>query len=244
MDATERAGTEEAEKGSRPPAAAVIESALGEGRTTLSEYESKIVLAAYGVPVVEERLCSTAEEARRAAEEIGYPVAVKACSPDITHKTERGLVALGLMLPEGVQAAFENFQRETGWGVSVVVQRMVKGRREFLAGMKRDETFGPCVLFGVGGIMTEVLRDVSFRVAPLTLRDAREMMSEIKSSALLDEFRGAVPVDRGELAAVLLNLGRIGMELPRVREIDINPLVIEKGHPVAVDALMVLGGNS
>jgi acetyl-CoA synthetase (ADP-forming) len=117
---------------------------------------------------------------------------------------------------------------------------MVKGEREFVAGLIRDPQFGPCIMFGLGGIFTEVLKDVTFRVAPLEKRDAIEMMNEIKAKKLLDEFRGKPAVDRDVLASALINLGRIGLENDEIAEIDINPIIILKDKPVAVDALVVL----
>jgi len=117
---------------------------------------------------------------------------------------------------------------------------MIKGERELVAGLTRDPQFGPCVMFGLGGIFTEVLKDVTFRVAPLERYDAYEMMDEIKAKKILDEFRGKPAVDREKLADILINLGRIGLEHEEVAEIDINPLIIKDSMPVAVDALIVL----
>ena len=124
----------------------------------------------------------------------------------------------------------------------MLVQQMVAGDRELMAGLVRDPQFGPCVLFGLGGIYTEALEDVAFRVAPLSRWDARQMMDELRGGKLLDAFRGMPPVDRGALADILITLGTIGLENPAIREIDINPLKIRAdGQPIAVDALIILG---
>jgi len=123
---------------------------------------------------------------------------------------------------------------------AILVQEMIKGKRELMVGLTRDAQFGPCVMFGLGGIFTEILKDVSFRLAPLTQRDALEMMADIKGSKILDAVRGMEAVDRDATARILMEVGRIGLENDRVKEIDINPLIIRGGIPVAVDALVVL----
>ena len=123
---------------------------------------------------------------------------------------------------------------------AVLVQEMVKGVRELVVGLTRDPQFGPCVMFGLGGIFTEILGDVSFRVAPLTRNDALEMMQEIRAHKILDAVRGMEAVDRDRLADMLINVGRIGLDNENVKEIDINPVVISGKKPMAVDALVVL----
>jgi acetyl-CoA synthetase (ADP-forming) len=118
---------------------------------------------------------------------------------------------------------------------------MISGKRELMAGLTRDPQFGPCVLFGLGGIFTEILEDVTFRVAPLERRDALEMLQEIRAHKILTAFRGLEPVDRDALADILIRIGQIGLEEAKIKEIDVNPLIISHGKPVAVDALVVLG---
>lgn len=220
----------------------IIKQALENGRGALSEYESKLLLAGYGVPIVHEELAGTAEEAAAAAGRIGFPVAMKACSPDITHKTELCLVELNINKLEDVLDAFGMLTLRAGGKVDgILVQKMVRGDRELVAGMMRDVTFGPCVMFGMGGIMAEAMKDVSFRVAPLEKRDARNMMKEIRAAGILGPFRGKPAADTEALAGILIALGRIGLENPAVREIDVNPLIIAPdGSPVAVDALVTL----
>jgi len=221
------------------------EQATASSGRALSEAESKKLLADYGVPVVEEGTARTVEEARLAAEALGFPVVLKACGEGLTHKTELGLVCLGLADPGAVIRAAEEIEARLPDGVTAefLVQRQIQGRREFLVGLTRDLQFGPCVSFGLGGVMTEALEDVSFRVAPLQTVDAEEMIDDIRASKLLGPFRGEPAVDREILVATLLGLSRLGLERDDVQEVDLNPLVVDSatGRPVAVDALVVLG---
>lgn len=219
----------------------IIEAALKEGRTTLSEYESKLVLTHYQIPIAREKLCKDLNELKGAAQEIGYPLVLKGNSPDIAHKTENDLIRLDIRNEaEAGQAFSEIMGRMSGSSKTVLVQEMVKGKREFLAGLTRDPQFGPCVLFGLGGIFTEVLKDVSFRVAPFDKKEALEMMSETKAHKLLEGIRGMEAADKDSLAHILVQLGQIGLEQEKIKEIDINPLIISGARPVAVDALIVL----
>jgi len=220
----------------------IIDEALGEGRSQLSEYESKQVLAAYGLPVTDECLVNTPEALIPAAEKIGYPLVLKACSAEIAHKTEKGLIRVDVRNEEEAKTAFnEIVQRMNRDRGAVLVQQMIKGQRELVIGLTRDPQFGPCVIFGLGGIFTEILEDTVFRVAPLEKFDALDMMHEIKSRKILDAVRGLEAVNRDLLAEMLITVGRIGIENENIREIDINPVIISKGKPVAVDALVVLG---
>ena len=218
-----------------------IERAKAGGIKTLDEFESKKLLRSYGIPTVKERPVATSDECAAACAELGFPVVIKALSSKISHKTERNLVRVGVPNPEAARKAFNEIKAACGAEFeSVIVQQMVSGRRELVAGLTTDAQFGPCVMFGLGGIFTEVLKDVAFRVAPITVDDAMEMMNEIKAKAILGAVRGMPPADRDALAAILVSLGKIGMENPEVREIDINPIMLEGESPVAVDALVVL----
>jgi len=218
----------------------IIEEALKENRSTLSEYESKLVLASYGLPVSREKLIKTSKELDEAAAEIGYPLVLKGCSADIAHKTEKGLIRLDIRNAEEADVAFDEIMAGMNGAGAVLVQQMVKGKRELVLGLTRDPQFGPCVMFGLGGIFTEVLNDTAFRVAPLEKRDALEMMQEIKAHKILDAVRGMEAADREMLAHMLITVGRIGMENENIKEIDINPVIISGGQPIAVDALVVL----
>ena len=219
----------------------IIEKALEEGRTTLSEYEAKQVLASYQIPVTREILVEDVKDLSKAAEEIGFPLVLKACSSEIAHKTEKSLIRVDIRNDEEARIAFEEIRGNMdGDEKTVLVQELIGGKRELVVGLTRDPQFGPCVMFGLGGIFTEILKDISFRIAPLEKRDALEMLHEIKGHKILDAVRGMEAADRDMLADILLNVGRIGLENDNVKEIDINPLIISGNSPVAVDALIVL----
>jgi acyl-CoA synthetase (NDP forming) len=220
----------------------IINKVLKEGRTTLTEYESKQVLASYNLPVTREELVSSMEDLLKAAEQIGYPLVIKGSSAEIAHKTEAGLIRVDVRNDEEATVAFREISAAmngAGDG-AVLVQQMIKGQRELVVGLTRDAQFGPCVMFGLGGIFTEVLKDTVFRVAPLEKQDALDMMQEIRANKILEEIRGMTAVDKDLLADILMTVGKIGIENDRIKEIDINPLIISGGKPVAVDALVVL----
>lgn len=222
----------------------IINEAIREGRTTLSEYESKQVLASYRIPVTSEELVDNEEGLIKAAAKIGYPVVMKGCSADISHKTEKGLIRVDVRNDEEASSAFKEITAAMDvTDKAVLVQQLVKGQRELVVGLTRDPQFGPCVMFGLGGIFTEVLKDTTFRIAPLEKRDALEMMQEIKANKILENVRGMAPVDKNMLAEILITIGQIGIENEAIKEIDINPVIISDGKPVAVDALVVLEGN-
>jgi acyl-CoA synthetase (NDP forming) len=219
----------------------IIQKVLGEGRHVLSEYESKLLLAQYGIPVTREIVVEHETDLISAAQDIGYPLVLKGCSSEISHKTETNVIRLDIRTDEEASTAFRQIKANmNGRAGGVLVQEMVKGQRELMAGLTRDPQFGPCVMFGLGGIFTEILKDVSFRLAPLKRLDALDMMQEIKGHKILEAVRGMEPVNTDIMAQVLISLGDIGVENDPIKEIDINPLIIRSGKPVAVDALVVL----
>jgi acetate---CoA ligase (ADP-forming) subunit beta len=223
----------------------IIQKAADEGRSTLSEFESKELLSEYGIPVTREKIVQDVAGLKAAASEIGYPLVLKGCSANIAHKTEKGLIRIDLRTEAEAVAAFEEILAAmAGEDGGVLVQEMIKGQRELVVGLTRDPQFGPCVMFGLGGIFTEILKDISFRVAPLEKRDALEMMEEIRGKKILDAVRGMEAADIDQLAEILIAVGNIGMEHDRIKEIDINPLILSGSRPVAVDALVVLGDAS
>jgi len=220
----------------------ILDKALKEGRNTLSEYESKVILASYQIPITREIMAESSDEVITAAHEIGYPVVMKGCAPDITHKTEKGLIRTDIRDDREALDTFNDIMAGMNGikGAAALVQEMIRGKRELVVGLIRDPQFGPCVMFGLGGIFTEILKDVSFRLAPLEKRDALEMMGEIKAHKILDAIRGMDAVDRDVLSEMLINVGRIGTENDTIKEIDINPVIISGSRPIAVDALVVL----
>ena len=212
-------------------------------RQAMSEWASKTFLKDYGVPVVAEQVAATAGQAAQIARQIGFPVVLKAMGETLIHKTEGGLVHLHLFDENAVRDAAEQVSRQAGNALEgFLLQPHVSGRREFVAGMFRDAEYGPVVMFGLGGIFTEALSDVNFRLAPLSPGDAAEMIDEIRSRELLGAFRGEAAADRDMLAQALLGISRAAAENPDVVEIDINPLLISPdGSVLAVDALVVKG---
>ncbi|MEW5723819.1 MAG: acetate--CoA ligase family protein [Thermodesulfobacteriota bacterium] len=221
----------------------LIGKALKEGRSTLNEAESKRLLAAYGVPVVDEVAAAGPEAAAEAAAGLGFPVVLKGLGARLTHKTERGLVRLNLGTPEEVRRAADGIIRAAGDDLEgLLVQPRLPGRRELVLGLFHDDQFGPVVMFGLGGVFTEALDDVAFRLAPLDRPHAAHMLEEIRSSALLGEFRGERPARRDRIEEALVGLSRLALEQPEVREVDVNPLLVgPDGEVTAVDALVVLG---
>ncbi|HEY1117663.1 MAG TPA: acetate--CoA ligase family protein, partial [Acidimicrobiales bacterium] len=214
---------------------------------TLSEADSKALLASHGLPVAGERQASTADEAVGAAEELGYPVVCKLGGDAIAHKTERGLVRLGLADAAAVQAAAEDLlaaARPEDGDVHVLVAPMVKGNRELIAGLHLDPQFGMTVMLGVGGILAEAVADVTFRLAPISEVDAHDMIDDLATQALLGPFRGEAAVDRDALASVLLALSAAAEADRRIVSADCNPLIVTAdGKPVAVDALIELAAD-
>lgn len=218
-----------------------MKKAMLPGNTSLNEYESKQLLKSYGIPVVPEIKASDEADAAKAAREMGYPAVMKGLGQSLLHKTERGLVHLNLPDEASLRRAARSIAKEAGDELEgFLVQPQITGKRELVAGMFRDDQFGPVIMFGMGGIFTEALSDVSFRIAPLTESDALEMLGEIRSAALLGDFRGEAAADKTQLIQTLMGLSRISLGHPDIAEIDINPLLISpKGDICAVDALVI-----
>ncbi len=221
----------------------VITKAKSQGKTILTEAQAKQVLKKYGIPVVDEQVVDNIEEIKDATERYGYPVVLKGLGSRLTHKTERGLVKLNLKNKEEVHSAALYIKEAAGDDLEgFLIQPMLQGKREFVAGLFHDSQFGPTVMFGVGGIFTEAIEDVVFAVAPLEKNEARRMIEQLKAQKLLGEFRGEKAPDKEALVNTLVGLSKIGKEIPEIREIDINPLLVSAdGKVTAVDALVVLG---
>jgi acetyl-CoA synthetase (ADP-forming) len=210
---------------------------------TLSEAASKQLLGAFGVPFPPEQVVSSAEEAVGAADGLGYPVVVKLGGEGIAHKTERGLVRLGLgsaaQVRDAAGALLAAVTPDDG-EVHLLVAPMLRATRELIAGLHHDPQFGMTVMLGVGGVLAEAVADVSFRLVPIDPVDAEEMVDDLALQALLGEFRGEPAVDRAAVADVLLGLSRAATERDDLASVDLNPLLIVEGRPVAVDALVEL----
>ena len=208
---------------------------------TLSEAESKILIAAHGIPVPDERIAPDAAGAVAAAAAIGYPVVLKLNGDAIAHKTERGLVRLNVADAAAVeQAAVELLAAATpdDGAVSLLVAPMLRGNRELIAGLHHDPQFGPTVMLGIGGILAEAIADVAFRLVPLTPIDAEDLIDDLATQSLLDAFRGEPAVDRAALVAVITGLADLALARPDVTSVDLNPLIVVGGRPIAVDALV------
>jgi acetyl coenzyme A synthetase (ADP forming)-like protein len=226
----------------------VFDSVAAQGRNELVEVEARKVLAAYGLPVARTILATNLEECIRAGREIGYPVVIKIASPQILHKTDVGGVVVGINNTDELISAYERvtanarkfFPRADIWGV--LVQEMLPASRELILGMNRDSQFGPLLMVGLGGIYVEVLKDVSFRLAPLSEEEAGEMLRELKSYWLLQGARGEPPADIDAVIECMLRISQLVIDFPEINELDINPLrVMEDGKGcLAADARIVL----
>jgi acyl-CoA synthetase (NDP forming) len=208
-----------------------------------TEAEAKALLKEFDIPVVPEAVAADDQEAVAAADAFGYPVVVKGLGAELAHKTERGLVHLNLSAPQAVENAVEAMRASSGDDLDgFLIQPQIQGKRELVAGLFRDPQFGPVVMFGIGGIFTEALADVTFRLAPITEADAADMLTEIRAQAFLGEYRGEKAISHRQIIQTLRGLSRIGVEIPEIAEIDINPLLATAdGQLRAVDALVVPG---
>lgn len=224
----------------------IIEAARAQGRTLLNEVEAKTILAEAGIPVTPTKLATSPDEAVTVAAEMGYPVALKVVSEAITHKSDIGGVELNLADEAAVRSAFDRIAAAAEAAApgapvdGVSVQPMAKAGTEVIMGMTMDQQFGPVLMFGLGGVMVEVLKDVAFRVVPLEPRDAKQMLREIQGFPVLDGYRGSDPADLDTLESILLKLSAFAEANPEVSELDLNPVFAYADGAVAVDARIVL----
>ncbi len=208
---------------------------------TLSEAESKALVAAHGIPVPDERIVPNPMAAVEAATAIGFPVVLKLNGDAIAHKTERGLVRLNLADAMNVEAAASELLAAAtpdDGPVSLLVAPMLRGNRELIAGIHRDAQFGPTVMLGIGGILAEAVGDVAFRLVPLTTVDAQDLVEDLQTQKLLGAFRGEPAVDRDALTQIITGLAALAEARPDVVSVDLNPLIVVDGRPIAVDALV------
>ena len=224
----------------------IIDKAKSEGRSILTEVESKQILAEAGIPIARAQLAATREEAVAVARQIGLPVVLKIVSPDISHKSDVGGVKLNLGSQEAVAAAFDEIvaaARRAQPGATILgvsVQKMARPGVEVIMGMTKDPQFGPVLMFGLGGVFVEVLKDVAFRIVPLEPRDARQMIRDIQGFPVLEGFRGQEPADLAALEDMLMRLSAFVEGHPEIQELDLNPVFAYKDGALAVDARIVL----
>lgn len=224
----------------------IIDRARGENRSLLSEVETKELLKQAGVSVIDTRLAASREEAISISQQLGFPVVLKIISLDIIHKSDAGGVKLNLETPEQVGKAYDEIlaaikqQYPDAKINGVSVQKMARPGVEVIIGVSKDAQFGPALMFGLGGILVEILEDVSFRLIPLTRRDAREMIREIKGYPLLEGYRGQEPVDVSNLEELILKVSSFVEQHPEIKELDLNPVFAYGDGAIAVDARVVL----
>ena len=224
----------------------IFATAKASGRTALTAPEAKQICDAYGITVPKEALAGSAEQASQAAAEMGFPVVMKIVSPDILHKTEAGGVLVGIKNAEEAASAFEkiianarNYKADANI-VGVQVQQMIKAGQEVIIGAVTDNSFGKLVAFGLGGVLVEVLKDITFRLAPATLQDAYSMLDGIQAAEILKGVRGGDPVDREALAKLIVAVSKLVSDFPEISELDLNPVFASKQGAVAADVRIVL----
>jgi acyl-CoA synthetase (NDP forming) len=228
----------------------LLDTLRREGRTVLTAVEAKAFLAPSGIPIVPTRLARTQREAVRQAKDLGWPVVLKIVSPDIVHKSDIGGVKTGLASAAAVARAYRDLMEAARTRApharihGVAVQPMAPQGREVILGAGKDPQFGHYVMFGLGGVWVEALRDVAFRLVPLTPRDAHQMVREIRGFPLLEGHRGQPPVDLASLERALLALSAFLEKHPEVREVDLNPVFAYPQGCLAVDARVVLDGEA
>jgi len=224
----------------------IIVSAMNEGRLSLLEPEAKTICMDYGIPTPDFCVVSSKDEAFKASKKFGYPVVLKIVSPDILHKTEAGGVIVGLNSGEEVEKGYEQVIRnakkyKADAKISgVLVQKMAPKGTEVIIGGLKDPQFGQTLMFGLGGVFVEILKDITFRIAPIEETDARSMITEIKAYPILKGFRGQDPVDQEAIVRILLDASKMLMDLPEVNQMDLNPIMAYNKGASVVDARILL----
>ena len=224
----------------------IFEEARKEGRNYLLEPEAKTICMEYGIPVTKFRVAKTADEAVKFAEEIGYPTVLKIVSPDVIHKFDVGGVVLSLKSPEDIRDAYKKIlenvkkQKPEAKVKGILVQEMAPSSTEVIVGSTKDPQFGPALMFGLGGIFVEVLKDVTFRIAPITERDAREMITEVKAYPILKGYRNQPPADIDAIVKILLKTSKLVMDHQEIKELDLNPIIVYEKGAKTVDARIIL----
>ena len=224
----------------------IISKVREEGRKFLLEPEAKIICMEYDIPVTKFKVVSSEDEAIKFAEETGYPVVLKIVSPDVIHKFDVGGVILNLKSSEEVKRAYnqiiENVKKHKPDAriLGITVQEMAPPSTEVIIGAIKDAQFGPTLMFGLGGIFVEVLKDVTFRIAPITEEEAKDMISEIKAYPILRGYRGKPPVDIDIIAKILVNTSKLVTDHQEIKELDLNPIIVYESGAKTVDARIIL----
>ena len=224
----------------------LFKEARKEGRNYLLEPEAKTVCMEYGIPVTKFRVAKTAHEAVKFAEEIGYPAVLKIVSPDVIHKFDVGGVVLSLKSPDDIQVAYKKIlesvkkHKPKAKIRGILVQEMAPSSTEVIVGSTKDPQFGPALMFGLGGVFVEVLKDVTFRIAPITEQDAREMITEVKAYPILKGYRGQPPADIDSIVKILQSTSRLVMDHQEIKELDLNPIIVYEKGAKTVDARIIL----
>jgi acetate---CoA ligase (ADP-forming) subunit beta len=224
----------------------IINQAKKEGRKALLETEAKTICIEYGIPVTKFNLAKNEIEAAEQADQIGYPIVLKIVSPDIIHKSDAGGVIVNLKTPKEVSIGYkkiiENVKKYNSEAkiVGVLIQEMAPQSTEVIVGAIKDPQFGQTVMFGLGGIFVELLKDVNFRIAPITSDEAKEMITQLKAFPLLNGYRNTPPADIDALSAILCNVSRLIMENPEIKELDLNPVMAYPKGAKTVDARIIL----
>jgi acetyl-CoA synthetase (ADP-forming) len=224
----------------------IFSQAVKEGRKNLLETEAKAVCRDYGIPVTKSELATNEQEAARLAEKIGFPVVLKILSPDIIHKSDVGGVMVNLKDEKEVRNAYQQIMKNVknhnakAKILGILVQEMAPSSTEVIVGAIKDPQFGPALMFGLGGVFVEVLRDVTFRIAPVAADEAREMIGEVKAYPLLKGYRGSPPADIDAIVKIILATSKLVMEHQEVKELDLNPIMVYEKGAKTVDARIIL----
>ena len=235
-----------ARRGIMKMASQILSKVVKEGRRYLLEPEAKTVCAEYGIPVTEFRVAKNETEAVKFAEEIGYPVVLKIVSPDVIHKSDVGGVIVNLTTAKDVRNAYNQILRNVKKHkreakiVGIFVQEMAPSSTEVIVGAIKDPQFGPAIMFGLGGIFVELLKDVTFRVAPITEDEARDMITEVRAYPLLKGYRNLPPADIEAIVKILLSTSRLVMRHQEIKELDLNPILVYEKGAKTVDARIIL----
>jgi acetyl-CoA synthetase (ADP-forming) len=224
----------------------IFETASKESRDFLFEYEAKNLCGSYGMPITAIAVATSEENAVKEAEKIGYPIVLKIVSPQVLHKSDAGGVLINIKNEKGLREGYNTILKNVKKHVpdaeitGILVQEMAPNGTEVIVGSTNDPTFGPTIMFGLGGIFVEILKDVSFRLAPITKTDAEEMVKEIKAYKILEGARGMPPADQETIVEILLATSKMLMECPEIKELDMNPVIVYEEGARIVDARVIL----